>query len=75
MNKVSFYILIFISNLVVGATVWSLIDSEDRRLYNWYNRCPPWCAWWVQPLILTLWPIVFIPLTIGYLKGSRSNDS
>jgi hypothetical protein len=52
------YVLVgILINMVVGGAVWVALDDEDESLYKWYSSCPPKVAWFVQPLVLTLWPV------------------
>ena len=46
-----------VTNMIIGAAVWSLIDDKEHHLYKWYNECPSQIAWVAQPLVLTAWPI------------------
>ena len=44
-------------NMIVGAGVYAAIDTDDQQWFIWYRDCPPEVAWFVQPLVLELWPI------------------
>jgi hypothetical protein len=55
-------------NMGVGATVWSLMDNEEGALKAWFDSTPQWCAWFMKPLILSMW---FLWLMV-YIKGAYS---
>lgn len=52
--------------IVLGVPVWYLvgvvvlagIDTPERDLLWWYQSCPEEVAWFAQPLVLMLWPVV-----------------
>lgn len=45
------------ANMVVGAIVWAEIDTDDKRLFRWYDECPKEISWFAQPFVLMAWPI------------------
>jgi hypothetical protein len=49
------FLAIFL-NALLGATVLSTLDTEDRRYYKWYSECP--LPGFGQFIILTLWPVM-----------------
>lgn len=55
-------------NMIIGATVWTLMDNEEGTLRAWFDSCPKWCAWFMKPLILHSW---FVWL-VHYLKSVLS---
>ena len=47
---------VIVANLLIGAIILDCIDTEDEALYRWFDSCPRELAWFLQPLILTVWP-------------------
>lgn len=41
---------------VIGAGVWSAVDSPDEEIYQWYKNCPSEIALIARPLVLLAWP-------------------
>ena len=57
MNIVFWVLVGIICNMVLGAAVWVAIDDKEQRFYKRYERCPPQVSWFLQPMILTAWPV------------------
>lgn len=53
-----YFLCIVLGNYFLGACVCAIIDDEKQSLFNWYCRCPEQIAWFVQPLTVSLWPVV-----------------
>lgn len=63
---IKMFCIIFIWH-VIGGGVLGFID-KDERLIEWYENCPKKYAWWLQPLIITSWPI----LVYFYFRGNKN---
>jgi len=54
-------LLAVLGNMVIGACILALIDNNERTLFNWFKSIRTGLAWFIWPLVLSLW---FIPAAI-----------